>query len=158
MFSHIIQRRLHDRLPEDSGQWRPVPLEFRHLPPPAGPQQGRKLIGVSAATAAAQVALLSPACWAFFEFFKERDFLGLMALATVIGLLTSLAVGAWIARRYWLDTADTIGVLMRGQVWWCVLVLIPCYGWGALIALGLPCVFGTFFGAGIGAKLGRREE
>jgi hypothetical protein len=47
---------------------------------------------------------------------------------------------------------------MRGQVWWCVLVLIPCYGWGALFVMGLPCVFGTFFGAGIGAKLGRRED
>jgi hypothetical protein len=158
MLSNIVKHKRDIRLPQDSGEWRPMPLEFRHLPPAADPNLPRKLIGTSVATALAQAMLLALATWAFFEYFNERDFPGLMVVAMVVGLVTAMAVGFQLARRHWLDSATAIAVVMRGQLWWLALMLIPCYGWGALFVLGVPCVFGSYFGAGLGAKLGRRED
>jgi hypothetical protein len=154
MVPHIVERKRRERLPEDSGEWMPVLRHFRRLPPPRDAKLKRTLRRLSAGHAFAQAAILGLCTYAAFELLHERDFPMLMVVATVVGLVTSVACGAWLARRYCLDTHDTINVVMRSQFWWFVLMLIPCYGWAAFIGLGMPCVFGSVFGTWLGAQTG----
>jgi hypothetical protein len=157
MLADITRRKRNERLPADSSEWLPVPLQFKRLPPPPEERRAPKLIAAAVLNAGAQAALLGLLVWTVVEFGHERDLPSLMFIAPIVGIATSATFGAWIVRRHCLEVHETIGVLMRGQVWWSVLVLIPCYGWGALAVLGLPCIFGTFFGAAVGARLGRQK-
>jgi hypothetical protein len=158
MPADIARHTRNERLPADSGEWLPVSLQFKRLPPPPDERRVPKLIAAAILNAVVQVTLLSLLVWAVLEFGHERDLPSLMLIAPAVGITTSAAFGARIAHRHRLDVHQTIGVLIRAQAWWSVLVLIPCYGWGALVVLGLPCIFGTFFGAAIGARLGRQKE
>lgn len=157
MFSSIIRQRLHNRLPEDSGEWMPVPVSFRRLPPPRDAKLKRKLRWYSIAHVIAQAAILALCTWAAVELLRGDDLPMLLFVATVVGLVTSLAFGAWLGRRYWLDTHDIISVTMRAQFWWFVLLLIPCYGWAVLLFLSLPCAMGSLIGGLIGGRLGQQQ-
>jgi hypothetical protein len=152
MLSHIANRKRHNRLPEDSGEWHPIPAQYHDLPAPD--TRRRKAFASACMSLILQAILCALATWFAIEHLPERDLAWVPLIALAIGLVTSAYVAGYIAHEHRLQVRETIVAIMQGQFWWCALLLIPCYGWFAFALLGVPCAFGAFFGAVIGTRIG----
>jgi hypothetical protein len=156
MYTNIADTKRRNRLPADSGEWRLVPLSFKHLPLD-GNTSFRQAFAAASLNTLLQSIFGALLIWFAIEYLNERHYEWLLVAAFGIGLVTSAYAGGVIAHQHWFSVRDTMGVVMQGQLWWSVLILIPCYGWAVLIFLSMPCAFGSLIGSAIGARIGHPQ-
>lgn len=152
MLEAILQKKRYERWPEDSGEWTPVPLEFKHLTPPEpwgqrlsdippGLKLTAKLLPLYQFLLGAGLFFLA-AClpdspngvWWFFT------------APAVVGFFSALCATLYVADGSRARTLPILGAVMHGQLWWGLLLLIPCYGWGVLMLCVPPCTVATLLG------------
>lgn len=141
--------------PEDSGEWRAVPLRFRKLPRNRQVSQYARIDRDSMVASAllfpgaqmaagflmGSVAALISACmrWSGGEylFFAVPFFAGALPSA----LLTLLLTGG---RRFrWMSV---LGPLMFVQLGWLIFLCFPEWGWVVVVYVCLPCIVGAAAG------------
>ena len=149
------QPRIDHRQPEDSGEWSPVPLQFRHLAPPP-PVWGRREVTADRRLPLKSWAhLLTPLQLALGT---ATFFLGaclpdapdsiwwLFVTPAFVGFFSTLCVTLHATDNTSISSRSIVGTVMRAQLWWGLLLLIPCYGWGVLLVCVPPCAIGTLIG------------
>ncbi|MCA8914210.1 MAG: hypothetical protein KDB90_02270 [Planctomycetes bacterium] len=157
--------RIHnadDRLPEDSGEWHPVPANFRQLPiePCDGHQHAEHVPRHKLRVAATLLPLLQLVTGLgilYVSYGSNCSTSWWFITPFVIGVFTSLVASCIAVSGTELRIPDALGGIMLGQLYWLGLLLIPCYGWGLLIVCVPMCVLGTALGTLMGAGMQTME-
>ncbi|MCB9933746.1 MAG: hypothetical protein H6841_10040 [Planctomycetes bacterium] len=162
VFRDTRRSRQDTRLPEDSGEWRAVPLKFQHLP--GDPfdwdrrgeraEHGRLLV---AATLLPVVQLVVGLGILYASCGSNCATVWWFLTPLVIGFFTSLAATCIAVSGTVFRVGQALEEVLRGQLWWFLLLLIPCYGWGLLVVCVPMCVLGTFAGTLLGAGMQNME-
>lgn len=155
MLEAILQKKRYERWPEDSGEWTPVPLEFKHLTPPS-PSWGLRDAPDLALKPLRKWANLLPLIQLALG--SGLFFLGaclpdapdsiwwIFTVPVLVGFFSAMCVVLNAAGSGKVATGAALCAIMRGQIWWGLLLFIPCYGWGVLMLCVPPCTVATLMG------------
>ncbi|MCA8911551.1 MAG: hypothetical protein KDB82_07590 [Planctomycetes bacterium] len=164
MFSEMIQKKRYERSPEDSGEWLAQPIQFKRLPPPEPtwgwrdtPEPAKQRLR----TWANLLPLIQLALGAALFFLgaclpdTPDGIWWILTVPALVGLFSAMCVVLHAASDGRVPVGAALGATMRGQIWWGLLLLIPCYGWGVLAICVPPCAAGTLVGTSLALLLSR---
>jgi hypothetical protein len=151
-----------ERRPEDSGEWRPVPIRFKPLP------RGRRLRGTLPAVDAArirawsqslplfQMATAALAAQMVTPYWPDGWRLaGFLSWAVSSGFVPAFLMAAAFGHRRRIQLKEFVKAHVYGQWVWLALGVIPLYGVLFLLFCVLPSTIGIALGAGAGGIVSR---
>jgi len=147
--------RNDDRLPEDSGEWTAVPRQFTRLSEPHF-EYGRQLGHGRLRTAATLLPFIQLAIGLGILYLScgtgcPLDWV--LMVPVLIGFFSSLVATCVAVSGTEFRVGNALIDVLRGQLWWLLLLLVPCYGWALLIVCVPMCLLGTIAGTLFGANL-----